>query len=422
MGRQIWSGMLAMAVGLVITFAIAYGLALTDMPTIPALMWGWLSSAVICLSLGIRRYPLWGTFGSLELGGALVTAMIWQGISNWWWPLGLVVLGLLYLVLAESLPTQIFSSWRAAFGYSTLLLSSIGAIWEIGQIAGLFLLRAQAIPLPGEDSTALRTSFLISSILLVAGSLFWGLMRHRLIALALTAVLVAQLAIAGVLAITDPDTPSLTTLLALALLAVALISHAGTYLLRFTQPALTPGKLRLWLRLFDWPHRPPTFKEAIFSQYQQEAWWLCLLLDSFALLLCLIAAIPIARASAADIPDEASLMIVLGAGCLLSLSIAYWQNIPWYLLLAGFFLGSDLLIFGRLSSNATLLYLIAAIALLWLAVWLNRSVGRSWALAALLVAIGYGVMALACVFQSHNLAWEPGGAPALPAPALLTLW
>lgn len=427
MGRQFWQGVLAIGTGGVIIVIATIGFALAGLQFSIALLGGCLVSAVICLILGaVRSGSAWRALGCIELGGVVLSALIWQNMSPWWWPLGLVVLGIAYLALAELFPASTASGWREALEFSAPFVAGVGAVWELGQVLGAYLLFNQATALLGGDAAALRSSFLLSSLLLVAGSLFRVITRRRLIGLALTALLTAQLALALVFNGTNPGDPSMNTLLALALLVVALASHAGTYPLRLTQPALAPGKSAPFWRLFVWKDGRALRKEMLNTWHEHEPWWLCLLLDSFALLLCLIAAIPVASPTSGDSSDSAALVIILSAGALLSLAVAYWQDTAWLLLLGGLFLGLDLLTLGSFTADPSLawalLYLAAAMLLLAACVWLAQRAGHSWTLALLLVVAGYSILALIFAFQGRHIAWGIGISLALVIALLLTFW
>ena len=427
MERSFGSGVLAVMGGLVILIGVTLGCSLAGVDVFTALLAGWLISAAVCLGLGAGRlgFP-WKTVGCLEIGGALLSFFTWQSVELWWWPLGLVALGICYLALAELVSGVALADWRAAFTFSAPFLAGIGAIWGLGQEIGAFILLAFAIPLQPDEAAALNTSFLLSSLLLVGGALFWGLARRRLIALALLAVLTAQLAVALVLQITPPGDPSTNDLLAMALLVVALAAHAATYPLRLTQSALSPGKSSVFKQPLTWSHGWASIKAALSDWQTHEAGWLCLLLDSVALFLCLIAALPVAGATTADASAGVPLLIILSAGGGLSLSVAYWQQTAWVLLLGGLFLGINLSVLGTFSADPllawTLLYLVAALLLAGIALWLAKVSGQTWVLALLIVAVGYGGFALAFAFQRRNLALEIGMAAALILAAALVFW
>lgn len=427
MGRQFWSGVLAVGAGAAMLLLATIGFALAGADFSIALLGGWLVSASVCLILGAVRFGFaWRALGCIELGGVVLSVMIWQNVSLWWWPLGLVALGIGYLALTEMLPAKTLSNWRAALEWSAPFVAGVGAVWELGQVLGTFLLFNQATVLLADEAAALRRSFLFSSLLLVGGSLFWVVTKRRLSGLALTAVLAAQLAFALVFNGTNPGDPGLNSLLALALLVVALASHAGTYPLRLTQPALAPGKSLPFWRLLVWKRGWASFKEMLNSWHEHESWWLCLLLDSFALLLCLIAALPVASPTSGDSSDSAVLIMVLSAGVLLSLSVAYWQDTAWFLLLAGLFLGLDLLTLGSFTSDASLawalLYLAGAMLLLAACVWLMQVAGRPWTLALLLVVAVYSMLALIFAFQGRHIAWGIGISLALAIALVLAFW
>jgi hypothetical protein len=426
MGRQFWQGVVVVGAGVGMLVIATIAFALAGLQYSIALLGGCLISAVVCLILGVvRSGSAWRTLGCIELGGVVLSVLIWQNVSPWWWPLGLVVLGIAYLALADLFPASTVSGWHEALEFSAPFVTGVGAVWELGQVLGVYLLFNQATVLLADDAAALRTSFLFSSLLLVAGSLFWVLTRRRLVGLALTALLTAQLALALVFKGTNPGDPSMNTLLALALLVVALASHVATYPLRLTQPALTPGKSIPFWRLWSWKDGYAPLKEMWKTWHEHESWWLCLLLDSFALLLCLSAAIPVASPISGGSSDSAALIIVLSAGALLSLAVAYWQDTAWFLLLGGLFVGLNLLTFGSFTGNPSLawglLYLAAAILLFAGYVWLTQVAGRPWTLALLFVVAGYSILALIFGFQGNHVAWGILIALVL-AIALLAFW
>lgn len=430
MGRQFWQGALATGAGGVILVIEILAFFLAGAQSSIMLIAGYLVIAIICLILGEVRFGFaWRALGCIALSTVVLSAMIWQNVSLWWWPFGLVALGLVYLALADLFPANTLSGWREALAFSAPFVAGVGAVWGLGQVLGAFLLFNQATVLLADEIAALRSSFLLSSLFLLAGSLFWALTKRRLIGLALTALLAAQLAFALVFSGIDAGNPSMNPLLALALLVVALASHVGTYPLRLTQPALAPGKsvpLRQPLRLLLWKDGWATFKEKLNTWHEHESWWLCLLLDSFSLLLCLIAVLPVASPSSGNSPDTAVLVIVLSAGALLSLSVAYWQDTAWFLLLAGLFMGLDLLTFGAFSGNPSLawalIYLAAALLLFAVYAWLLTQVaGRSWTQTLLLVVAGYSILAIIFGFQGNHAAWGILILLAL-AIALLAFW
>ena len=178
-------------------------------------------------------------------------------------------------------------------------------------------------------------------------------------------------------------------------------------------------------RLWSWKDGYAPLKEMWNTWHDHESWWLCLLLDSFALLLCLIAAIPVASPTSGGSSDSAALIIVLSAGALLSLAVAYWQDTAWFLLLSGLFVGLILLALGSFTGNPSLawglLYLAAAILLFAVYVWLTQVAGRPWTLALLFVVAGYSILALIFGFQGNHAAWGILIALVL-AIALLAFW
>jgi hypothetical protein len=330
-----------------------------------------------------------------------------------------------YVPLAFLLSGRLAAAWRPALESSALLVAGAGAIWELGQIIIFFILLSQGAPLLADDANALNASFALSSLLLFGGSLLWAALHRRLIALALSGLLAGQLAIALVINATAIGNPSEGTLLALALLVVALACQVGTYPLRFLLPDLAPGERTALWRLFMQRRGNLRAALAVKSVSKPEAWGLCLLLDSLALLFTL-ASVPLADLLAADAPDVAAQVIVFSAGILLSITVAYWQNTPWLLLLGGFFLATDLQSLGNTFSNPPLawplLYLVATILLLVVAVYLKERIERFWVWATLLVAAGTGVLALSFAFQRQSIAWGLGIAAALAAAALLAYW
>jgi len=427
MTRHLWSAMAPALTALLILMAVFFGLILASASLPVALMLGWLVSGGVSLAMGAwRRSVGWAALGLTELGGALTAALIWQDVLNWWWPLGLVALGVAYVPLAALLPGQSAASWRAALESSAPFVAGVGAVWELGQVILAYIFASQGIPLLAGDANALHGSFVISSLLLFVGSLLWALLRRRLLPLALTAILTVQLAVALVLNATAIGDPSTGELLALTLLVVALTCHAGAYPLRLWLPDLAPaGRPAIW-RLLTQRRGWMRATLALKASNQPEAWGLCILLDSFSLVLCLLAILPIADQSTAQTPNGPPLTIILSAGVLLTISIAYWQNTPWLLALAGSLLAGDLYLFGLFaidpSSAWPLLYFAATSAVLGAAILLKDFAGRSWARPGLLVAIGFGCLALAFALKRQSIPWELGTALALVVAALLAFW
>ncbi len=427
MTRHFWAGFAALTIAMLIAVTIIWILLVvgTDWP--PALLAGWLVSGVVCLGIGVwRRNPTWATPGLIELGGALAAALIWLDVLSWWWPLGLVALGVAYVALANLLSAPAAAGWRSALKSSAFFLAGVGAIWEIGQVGADFLLASQGTPLLAEDSNALRASFLISSLLLLGGSLLWALLLRRLPALALAALLLAQLALALVINTTEIGTPSAAALFALSLLVVALACHVSTYLLRFRLPDLAPENApRPWRWLLQRGGRARA-AQALKALHHPDAWSLCLLLDGWALLFTLLAIAPVAVQLTAQSPNSGPLLIVLSAGALLSVAVAYWQQAPWLLLLAGCFLAADIYTLGLFAvTPATtwpLLYFAATTGFLGLAIWLRSASGRDWARSSLVAALGFSGAALTFALQRQNLAWGLGMALALAAAAALAVW
>jgi len=427
MTRNLWSGVVGVLVALLALLAIAYGLLLIGLSLPVALLFGWLMSGIIGLAIGgWQQASDWAALGFIALGGALVSLLIWQGIPNWWWPLGLVALGVAYVPLAALLPGRLAAGWSTALEISAPFVAGVGAVWEVGQVILAFIFASQGAPLLADDTGALNASFVLSSLLLVGGSLLWALLHRRLIGLALTALLAGQLAVALVINTTAIGDPSLAGLLALALLVVALACHAGTYPLRLMLPGLAPGASSPFWRLLMQRRGWRRAILALKTRHNAEAWWLCLLLDSFALLLCLLAAMPVASLSAVGTLDGPPLLIILSAGLLLSIAIAYWQNTPWLLLLAGLFLAVDLYMLGVLASNPPLawplLYLACTIVLLGIALTLKHCAGRRWGSASLLVVLLCGGLSLHFAFQRASLGWELGVALVLAGAVAGAFW
>ncbi|HEY7349279.1 MAG TPA: hypothetical protein VH599_13275 [Ktedonobacterales bacterium] len=427
MARNLWSRSRALAVALLIALAMFYMLILVGAALPIALLLGWLVSSIVCLVMSARRQDdAWATLGFIELGGAMLAVFMWQGALIWWWPLGLVALGVAYVPLAALLPGRLAAGWRPALESSAPFVAGVGAIWELGQVITTFLLASQAIPLLAEDANALGASFALSSLLLVGGSLVWALLHRRLLVLALTALLLAQLAIALVIVGTGINNPGVEGLFALALLVVALACHVGAYPLRLLFPDLAPENApRPWRFLFQRRGRIRAAL-AIKSLRNREAWGLCFLLDCFALLLALLAIAPVADQPTAGALNSGPLLIVLSAGVILSFAVAYWQQAPWLLLLAGFFLAGGIYILGLFATTPAttwpLLYFAATTAFLGLAVWLRSYNRRAWALPGLFVALGSGCLALTFALQRQSLAWSIGMALALALAALLAFW
>lgn len=427
MARHLWSRVGALAAALLGALAIIYGLILAGAALPIALLLGWLLSSVVCLSISVwRRDTGWAVLGFIELGGALDAALLWQGISNWWWPFGLVVPGVAYVPLASLLSGRLAASWRAALDASAPLVAGAGAAWALGQVITAFILAAQGTPLLAPDADALRRSFVFSSLLLFGGSLLWALLHRQLLALALTAPLLAQLAVALVVNATEVGNPSAAGLFAMTLLVVAFVCHVGTYPLRLWLPDLTSGSSpKLWRLLLQRRGRIRVAL-ALKALRHPQAWWLCFLLDSFALLLALLAIVPVADQPAANSPNSEPLLIVLSAGCLLSMAVAYWQRIPWLLLLAGFFLAGAIYVLGLFAttpaSSWPLLYFAATTGFLGLAVWLRSYSRRAWARPTLIAALGSGGLALTFAIEQRSLAWVLGMALALLVAAALARW
>ncbi len=427
MARHLWSRAFALSLALLLTLTLIYGLTLAGAALPTALLAGWLISSAACLVIGAsRRAASWAALGFIELGGALLAALAWQDVVVWWWPLGLVALGVAYVPLAHLLPERLAAGWRAALEISAPFVAGVGAIWALGQVIIAFLFAAQGAPLLADDASALRESFLLSSLLLLGGSLLWSLLRRRLLALALAAILLAQLAIALVINATEIGNPSADELFALALLVVALICHVSTYPLRFWLPDLTPGSSpRPWRHLLQRRGRSRAAL-ALKALRSREAWGLCFLLDCSALLLALLATAPVADQPTADSPNSGALLIVLSAGALLSIAIACWQQAPWLMLLAGLFLAGDIYALGLFATTPAstwpLLYFAATTAWLGLALWLRSTDGHAWALPSLVVALGCGGLALAFALERQSVAWGVGMALALAGAAALAWW
>ncbi len=427
MARNLWFRIAVLISALFITQASINGLILAGAAPSIALLVGWLGSSIVSLLLGrARRSMGWTTLGLIELGGALVAALMWQKIAVWWWPAGLIALGVAYIFLASLPPARLAAYCRTSLKVSALFIAGTGAVWALGQIITAFLLAWQGTPLLANDANPLRASFVFSSLLLVGGSLLWAVLHRRLLALALTALLLGQLAIALVINATEIGTPSAEGLFALALLVVALVCHVGTYPLRLFLPDLAPDRSpRPWRHLVQ---RRGRIRAALTLKAlrNQEAWGLCFLLDGLALLLALVAITPVADQPTVYSPNSGPLLIVLSAGCFLSAAVAYWQQAPWLVLLTGLFLAGDIYALGRYAdtpaSTWPLLYFAAATAFLGLAVWLRGSSGRAWARPSLVIALGSGSLALLFALERASLAWGLGMALALAFAGALAFW
>ncbi|HLW01417.1 MAG TPA: hypothetical protein VKT82_22365 [Ktedonobacterales bacterium] len=427
MTRHFWSGFAPLAVALLIALAIIVGMLMigADVPT--ALLVGWLVSGLVCLGIGAWRHDSsWATPGFIQLGGALAAALIWQGIVTWWWPLGLVALGVAYMALANLRAGQAVAGWRSALESSAFFVAGVGAVWELGQVGTAFLLASQGTPLLADDANAVRASFLLSSLLLLGGALLWALMLRRLPALALAAPLLAQLAVALVITTTEIGNPSAQGLFALSLLVVALACHVGTYLLRFWLPDLAPALAPRPWRVFLQRGGRAKAAQALKVSGHPDAWGLCLLLDGFALLFAIGAILPVAAQPTAHAPNSGPLLIALSAGVGLCAAVAYWQQAPWLLLLGGCFLAGDIYTLGLYAaipaSAWPLLYFAATTGFLGLAIWLRSVSGQSWARSSLFLALGLGAVTLVFALQRQSLAWGLGMALALAAAAALAFW
>jgi hypothetical protein len=427
MARDLWSRVLALAAALLIALAIIAGLILTGTALPIALLVGWLVSSAVCLGIGLWRSSAdWATPGFIQLGGVVDAALASLGIAAWWWPLGLVALGVVYLPLASLLTGRAAAGCRAALETSALFVAGVGAVWALGQVLTAYVLATQGTPLLAEDMDALRTSFVLSSALLVGGALLWALLHRRLIVLALVAFLLAQLAAALVINGTEIGSPGAGGLFALALLVVALLAHVGTYIVRFWLPDLAPGIAPPPWRLLLQRRGRIRAAQALKTLRNPEAWWLCVLLDGCALLLTLLAIAPVVGQPVVGAQNGGALLIVLTAGSLLSIAVAYWQQAPWLALLAGGFLAADIYVLGLFATTPAstwpLLYFAATTGLLGLAVWLRSDSQHAWARPGLLLALGFGCLALTFALEHHSLAWSLGMALALAAAAVLGVW
>ncbi len=429
MRHPFWAQIGAALAALLSVLVLTLALTLSSMALVPALALAGLITALVCLALSfLRPKGAWALPSFLSLVVPVTAALIMRSLPNWWWPLGPVLLGIAYVPLAESLPPRVPASWQSALRRSAPLLAGAGAAWGLGQMLTAVLLTGAGIPLLAQDSATLEASFLVCSCLLIVGALFWAALRQTLEGLALLLPLAAQLALALVapaLLNADPGAPEL---LGLALLVVALASHASTYCLRLVFPDhAAPSQPYFW-QMIGWK-RWPRLNEAVVDQRQnQHAWWLCLWLDLGALLLAVIAPLPLGALSTKPGPASGSALILFSAGLLLSASLAYWHRFPWLLTLAGFFLAAGLLTLGALSTNPHLFwplaYLLATWLLLGLALWCAERLGRAWAIAALLGALGQAALAVLAAFRQHSLVWEIGISLALAASvgALIVLW
>jgi hypothetical protein len=429
MRHPIWAQIGAALAALLSVLVLTLALTLSSMDLAPALALAGLITALLCLALSfLRPTGAWALPGFLSLSIFVTATLVIRGLANWWWPLGPVLLGMAYIPLAETLPPRVPGSWQSALRLSAPLLAGAGAAWGLGQMLTAVLLTGAGIPLLAQDSATLEASFLVSSCLLIVGALFWAALRQTLEGLALLLPLGAQLALALVAPALLSADPGASELLGLAFIVVALASHASTYLFRLASPPPgQPSSPYIW-QMVGW-RRWPRINEAVLDQRQgQHAWWLCLWLDLGALLLIVIAPLPLGALSTASGPTSGSALLIFSAGLLLTISLAYWHHFPWLILLAGFFLAAVLLTWGALSSDPhafwPLAYLFATWLLLGLALWFAPRLGRAWAIAALLGALGQAALALLAAFRQHSLAWESIIILALAASllALLAFW
>ncbi|HEU5199865.1 MAG TPA: hypothetical protein VFU32_09520, partial [Ktedonobacterales bacterium] len=119
MGRQFWQGALATGAGGVILVIEILAFFLAGAQSSIMLIAGYLVIAIICLILGEVRFGFaWRALGCIALSTVVLSAMIWQNVSLWWWPFGLVALGLVYLALADLFPANTLSGWREALAFS----------------------------------------------------------------------------------------------------------------------------------------------------------------------------------------------------------------------------------------------------------------------------------------------------------------
>lgn len=413
MRHPFWAQIGAALAALLSVLVLTLALTLSSMALVPALALAGLITALVCLALSfLRPKGAWALPGFLSLVVPVTAALIMRSLPNWWWPLGPVLLGIAYVPLAESLPPRVPASWQSALRRSAPLLAGAGATWSLGQMLTAILLTSDGIPLLAQDSATLEASFLVCSCLLIVGALFWAALRQTLEGLVWLLPLAAQLALAFVAPALLSAAPEASELLGLALVVVALASHASTYFLRLAFPEqAAPSQPYIW-QMVGW-QRWPRINEAMVDQRQgQHAWWLCLWLDLGALLLAVIAPLPLGALSTKSGPASGSTLILLSVGLLLSASLAYWHRFPWLLVLASFFLAATLLTLGALSANPHLFWPLSALLATWLllglALWCARRLGQVWAAAALLGALGLAALALLAAFRQHSLGWEIG--------------
>src|SRR5690348_1860174 len=105
MGRPFGQGVLAIGAGIVIVVVETIAFFLAGAQSSIALIAGCLVIAILCFFLGEVRFGFaWRALGCIVLSTAVLSAMIWQNVLLWWWPFGLVALGIGYLALADLFP------------------------------------------------------------------------------------------------------------------------------------------------------------------------------------------------------------------------------------------------------------------------------------------------------------------------------
>jgi len=253
-------------------------------------------AAVVYLALGARlHFSLYAVSGLAALALALIAGLSWAGMGAWWWPAGLAIAAIGYLMLPGLPHLEPITPTAVTRPLAATALAG-AELWTVTSLLSDQVSTLNSLVSPPAD---LHLAFLITTALLTIWGLVWWGQQRQPARGTLPAFFLIQLVLA-LLVWTEAsylaDTWVLAALAILYVVAARLAEQAG------------------------WAGKLPRF------------------LDTAGLLLALIAALPALTGPIYNLP----LVAVLSIGVALSLAITIVRPAPWLLPIAGIFAGLTL--------------------------------------------------------------------------------